>query len=112
MERLENRQHESRHVRVKQLGQQKSDRRSSLRVNSDLDVSWTSGRDRNAMKADSEPRPRPMASVMSTQDDYVQRWLAQTTHEDEGKANAELGSRKENCRNTLAIHIAMFSCLG
>ena len=48
---------------------------------------------------------RSTASGRLPQDDYVQRWLAQTTQEVEVPSNAGLGSRKENGR----VHLQFLS---
>jgi hypothetical protein len=61
------------------------------------------------MVDEDEHRPRPIASSISPQDDYVQRWLAQTTHEVGVLSNAGLGSRKENGRSAFAFLINVFS---
>jgi hypothetical protein len=110
MEKRWHKQRESRHARSRQLRQEESDHQR-LRNKGILATSQTEGNDRNGMGDEGEHRPRPAAPSISPQDDYVQRWLAQTTHEVGVSSNAGLGSRKENGRSVLAIPINVLSCL-
>ena len=103
MEKRRHGQRESRHSRSKQLGQEENDHQGSLRTRGILVTSGREESDRNVMRDEDDHGPRPTASSISPQDDYVQRWLAQTKQEVDVPSNAGLGSRKENGRSALAI---------
>lgn len=98
MEKHRHRQRERRHVRSKQFDQDVIDHQNSLRNREILATSATRGKNRNIMRDEDEYHLGATAFSRLPQDDFVHKWLAQTTLEDHLPLNAEDGSRKKNGR--------------
>ena len=96
---------ESRHSRSKQFDQEENDHLRSLGTSGILVTSGMHEKNSDVMRDERGHGARSTASGRLPQDDYVQRWLAQTTQEVEVLLNAGLGCRKENGR----VHLQFLS---
>jgi hypothetical protein len=105
MKKRRHRKLESRHSRSKQLDQEENDHPRSLGTRGILVASGMHEMNRDVMRDERGHSARSTASGRLLQDDYVQRWLAQTTQEVEVPSNAGLSSRKENGR----VHLQFLS---
>jgi hypothetical protein len=92
---------ESRHSRSQQFGQEENDHQGSLGTRGILVISRMRENNRDFMKHERGHGARSTASDRLLQDDYVQRWLAQTTQEVDVLSNKGLVFRKENGRSHL-----------
>jgi hypothetical protein len=89
---------ESRHSRSKQFGQEEIVLQGSLGTRGIRVTSEMRENNRDAMRDERGHGTRSKASGRLPQDEYVQRWLAQTIQEVDVPSNAGLGSRNENGR--------------
>lgn len=92
------------------LNKRRANAKACLRTQGALVKSQARGKDQEFVKAKDGPHQWPTASGVSTQDDYVQRWLAHTMHELDVTSNVGLGSFKGIGRSALVISLNVFFC--
>jgi hypothetical protein len=93
---------ESRYSRSKQFVQEENDHRGTLGFEGVPVTFGMRGNSRDVVRDENGHGARSKSSNRPPQDDHVQRWLEQTTHEIDMQLTAGLGSGNENGEIALA----------